>query len=323
MDATMLRRSHFFLAMFLIASILCFNVAWHVANGFYTGWKRLGDPKSAFSFLPMLIAAGVVLHVIPTTKKWLGIWTILCVLILLSGERKAFVTFCLLTVVMYVRPSGLAGPIIGAGLITLAAGPLDAATGGYISKQIGSILADPNPRNEIWYTLEGGIPASMSDTARQFSARIAWDLFAQNPLFGAGPDGTTLYHRVQLANYPEFLQVAVHNEFLRILAEYGLFGLLFFLLPITRSVVLCLYDAMVFYRRFNSGAYLRLVLIIFIPSLIYMWSEGSGIEMFALVVIIAVLPDVLPSIAARSLTAGPTGYREAKRVRLADRYQEA
>jgi hypothetical protein len=313
-DPTTLRRSHFYIALFLIASIFCFNVGWHIANGFYTGWKRLGDPKSTFSFLPMLIAAGIVLHVIPATKKWLAIWTLLCALILLSGERKAFVSFCLISAIMYISPKGIAVPVISAGVIALVAGPLDAATEGYISKQIGSILAGPDPRNEIWYSLIGGIPASMSDTARQFSARVAWDLFGQNPLFGAGPDATVIFHKTQLANYPEFLQVAVHNEFLRILAEYGLFGLTFFLLPITRSIVLCFYDAMMFYRRFNSAAYLRLVLIIFIPAIIYMWSEGSGIEMFALVVIVTVLPDTLPRIVARSRVGSSVNYNDVKPV---------
>jgi hypothetical protein len=293
-------RYHYFLAVAIIAFIVAFNIAWHITHGYYTGWKRLGDPKTAFLFLPMCLAAGIVLQSIADNKEWRSVWGVLFALVLLSGERKAFVSFCLLSIVTYINFRNLTSLVVAAGVAVLAFAALDSLTDGYTAKQLSSIFAGPDPRNELWYILEGGIPASLSDAARHSSDRVAWQLFSGSPIFGAGLDATPRYHAVYLADAPEYMRAAVHNEFLRVLAEHGYFGLIFFLLPLFRTAILGFYDSVWFYRNFNNNFYLRLFLIIIIPSLTYIWSEGSGTEMIALIVIVALLPDVLPRIAIRS-----------------------
>jgi O-antigen ligase len=301
-DIAALKRSNFHLALLIVSFIMGYNIIWHISHGYYTAWKRLGDPKAAFLFLPMLLGAGIVMRTVPNTRKFIILWAVLCIIILLSGERKAFVSFLLLSFVIYFRVSTFAAPAIVTCLIILVAAPLDELTGRFISKQVGSILADADPRNQIWYILDGGIPASISDAARQFSDRMAWSLFDHSPIFGVGMDGTLRAHESLLANYPSYLRTAVHNEFLRVLAEHGLFGFCFFILPICRSILLSVYDAVWFYEKFRDHFYTRLLFIIFIPSFTYMWSEGSGTEMLALVAIITLLPDLLPQLVLRSRT---------------------
>jgi hypothetical protein len=262
----------------------------------------------------MCLAAGLILQALPNTKKWLAVWAALCVLILLSGERKAFVSFCLVSLVMFVRLRNLVWLVTAAGMIISAIAVLDDLTGGYTSRQLGSILSGPDPRNELWYILAGGTPASLSDAARRFSDQVAWKLFGEFPAFGAGLDGATKYHQLYFANAPEYLHAAVHNEFLRVAAEHGLFGLFFFFLPLARTVTLSIRDAFWFYRQYNDYFYLRLVLVVLIPSFTYMWSEGAGTEMIALFVLVAFVPDLLPVLAIHVRAGGIKRVAEGPHV---------
>jgi hypothetical protein len=301
---TVLTRRHYFAALAIMACIVAFNVAWHLSNGYVTDWKRLGDPKSLFVFLPACFGIGIVLGIVPRNKITLAIWVVLFALIVLSGERKALPTFFVISVAVFldlrnihvfalVAVVGIAGLLVG-----------DAILDGYVFRRIASISAEADPRNDPLYILQGGIPASVSDAQRRVGIQVAKQLFAENPIFGAGMDACVRYSDEHFANYPKFINGVVHNEFRRILAEQGLFGMLLMLAPLLRTLVLSLSDSINSYFDTRNTAYLRVVVIILMPTFAYMWSEGSGTEMFALIMLTALLPDLLPRIAAPSLRTG-------------------
>ncbi len=45
------------LAVVGLVAVTVFSIAWHISQGYWTGWKRLGDPKAAFTFLPLVLGA--------------------------------------------------------------------------------------------------------------------------------------------------------------------------------------------------------------------------------------------------------------------------
>lgn len=146
------------------------------------------------------------------------------------------------------------------------------------------------------------MPSSISDTARKLGTEVAWAMFSQNPFLGAGTDATGNFARTYFANYPPYLRAAVHNEFLRMLAENGLLGTGIVIAALGRSMILSIRDAIWMRWRFGDYAYIRVLFILFIPVLTYMWYEGSGTEMFVIIVLITLMPDVLPQIITRVRT---------------------
>src|SRR5262249_7730980 len=79
------------------AAVMAFNIGWHLINGYWTGWKRLTDAQSTFTFLPMVVIC-FILCAAPERKRfyWLAWWS-LAPLIVLSGERKALIIFGILS----------------------------------------------------------------------------------------------------------------------------------------------------------------------------------------------------------------------------------
>lgn len=298
-DTSGLRRWHYQLLLGLLAATIAFNVIWHVSHGHIIVWKQLGDPKSAFLFLPMCIAIGLVIGALPTNRFWLSIWALLFVLILMSAERKALVPFLAVTLAIFLNVRNLGALVLAAAAGALAMAFTDILTDGQISQRVGSIFVEQD-RNEIWYAIEGGLPSSISDTARKLGTEVAWAMFSQNPFLGAGTDATGNFARTYFANYPPYLRAAVHNEFLRMLAENGILGTGIVLAALGRSMVLGIRDAVWMRRRFGDYAYIRILFIIFIPVLTYMWYEGSGTEMFVIIVLITLMPDLLPNIVMRA-----------------------
>jgi hypothetical protein len=293
-----LHRGHYLTILMLLGATVAFNVVWHVAHGHLIGWKQLGDPKSAFLFLPMCIGIGLVIHALPTNRLWISIWGILFILIIMSAERKAVLPFVAMTLAVFLSVRNIGALMLAAIIGVLAALAADAVTGGQISKRVGSIFVEQD-RNEIWYAIEGGVPSSISDTARKLGSEVAWAMFAQNPFLGAGTDATGNFAKTYFANYPTYLRAAVHNEFLRMLAENGILGTGIVLAALGRSLILSLRDAAWMQRRFRDHAYIRVLIIMFVPTLTYMWYEGSGTEMFVIVLMITLAPDLLPNIVYR------------------------
>ncbi|MDB5505289.1 MAG: O-antigen ligase like rane protein, partial [Tardiphaga sp.] len=273
-------------------------VVWHVWHGHIIVWKQLGDPKSAFLFLPMCIGVGLVIGALPANRFWISIWCVLFVLIVMSAERKALVPFLAVTLAVFLNVRNIGALVLAAAAGMLAIVVADAITGGQISQRVGSIFVEQD-RNEIWYAIEGGLPSSISDTARKLGSDVAWTMFFQNPFLGAGTDATGNFARTYFANYPPYLRAAVHNEFLRMLAENGLLGAGIVFTALARSMILSVRDAIWMRRRFGDYSYIRALLILFIPVLTYMWYEGSGTEMFVVIVLITLVPDLLPQIVTR------------------------
>lgn len=297
-DYSSLGRGHYQCILWLLAATIAFNVVWHVWHGHIIVWKQLGDPKSAFLFLPMCIGVGLVIGALPANRFWISIWCVLFVLIVMSAERKALVPFLAVTLAVFLNVRNIGALVLAAAAGMLAIVVADAITGGQISQRVGSIFVEQD-RNEIWYAIEGGLPSSISDTARKLGSDVAWTMFFQNPFLGAGTDATGNFARTYFANYPPYLRAAVHNEFLRMLAENGLLGAGIVFTALARSMILSVRDAIWMRRRFGDYSYIRALLILFIPVLTYMWYEGSGTEMFVVIVLITLVPDLLPQIVTR------------------------
>lgn len=297
-DEADLRRGHYQLILWLLAATIAFNVVWHVSHGHITVWKQLGDPKSAFLFLPMCIGAGLVIGALPANRLWIAVWCILFVLIVMSAERKALLPFVAVTLAVFLNVRNIGALVLAAAAGLLATVVADAVTDGQIFQRLGSIFVEQDP-NEIWYAIEGGLPSSISDTARKLGSDVAWTMFFQNPFLGAGTDATGNFARAYFANYPPYLRAAVHNEFLRMLAENGVLGASIVLAALARSIILGVRDALWMRQRFGDYAYIRVLLVLVIPVLTYMWYEGSGTEMFVIILLITLTPDLLPQIVTR------------------------
>ncbi|MBI1760309.1 MAG: O-antigen ligase family protein [Acidobacteria bacterium] len=74
---------------------------------------------------------------------------------------------------------------------------------------------------------EGALTKRFSDTSGSGRSEIMqedWRIFSENPLFGVGP-GQAKYHLLGRYGSDGEHQVAAHNEFARLLAEHGMWGL--------------------------------------------------------------------------------------------------
>lgn len=106
--------------------------------------------------------------------------------------------------------------ILLAACITLAAGyyfffPLvDSFTGGTLSQRF----------------------TSTDLTRRDVIMKIDLRIFTDQPLFGVGPGGSTIYHAVAMGR-----KAIAHVEYTRLLAEHGVFGLLALLILLGASIV--------------------------------------------------------------------------------------
>jgi len=58
-----------------LAIITIYSIGWHVAHGYWTGWKRLVDPKATFTFLPMVLGCIIVAGA-GSRRAWLWLGSI-------------------------------------------------------------------------------------------------------------------------------------------------------------------------------------------------------------------------------------------------------
>ena len=68
--------------------ITAWSIGWHIANGYWTGWKRLIDPKSTFTFLPSVLACMLIVGNLARRHLWWMAWVCLGLVVFFSGERK-------------------------------------------------------------------------------------------------------------------------------------------------------------------------------------------------------------------------------------------
>jgi O-Antigen ligase len=280
-----------------IAAIATGTIVWHIAHGYWVGWKQVPDPRLSFVFLPVVLA-GLILFAEAERRRrlhflWVGIFPVL----LMSGERKALVIHLILTALLFARGRlalivpALAAAFVGLLLLsTVVENP-------YLQKQIHT-LVEPGGSGNYEYVLGTGryLPGDTpSDVQRAFALHVSSQMFAEHPLLGVG---TNQYQAIVNETYPhspEELRLEIHGEFQRILTENGLVGFsLYVLIWVAAWTRLSRVLRGALDRgRLTSTQVRVLSLVLFIPLAIFVGTEASGTRAFIGVIMISLLPELV------------------------------
>lgn len=277
--------------------ITAWSIGWHIANGYWTGWKRLIDPKATFTFLPAVLGCLLIAGAKDSrTRYWIG-WATLGAVIVMSGERKALVVYAVLSAALVARGRLLFSLHVIAGafaLLVLLSGLIEDP---YLSRQIRSVV-DPSDAGDFSTAIATGEAAqgdSRSNAQRGFAVALARELITQHPLVGVG---TNEYERIidtRYAYLPSFLRSGIHGEFLRVLTENGLIGLIAYLVVWlaaslrTRAAL----QAAVRQGLLVPSQAALLQIVTFAPCLLYVAFEGSGTHSLLVLTFVSLLPEGL------------------------------
>jgi hypothetical protein len=308
-----------------MAAIATGTIVWHVAHGYWVGWKQLPDTRLAFVFLPVLLGA-LILFAEPERRRTLHfVWAGMLPLLVMSGERKALVIYLILTALLFARGRlALIAPALAAafvGLLLLST----VVENPYLQRQIRT-LVDPGGTGNYEYVLATGryLPGDTpSDVQRAFALHVSSQMFAEHPLFGVG---TNQYEAIVDETYPslpEGLGLEIHGEFQRILTENGLVGFSLYVLiwaaawarlsPVLRGARA--------YGRLTSTQARVLPLLVFIPVALFVGTEASGTRAFIGAIVISLLPELVSGALAR--TRWPLVLRSGLAVRPAPAFHLA
>jgi hypothetical protein len=298
--------------------VMLYNIAWHVNNGYYTGWKRLDAPKMAFLFLPVLLTYFAMKYrEVPGLGTRLATFLLPAILpiLLLSGERKALLFYLIccsvyaLKTSMLIRPSGTFA-IFTVGFVTMTSLPLLLEIP-YVVQQVNSMLS-PLATGEL-KIYSGGkyLSESLSNAQRVFATRVGMEMFLNNALVGVGTGAYQSIVAEKFGHLPTVLFKSIHSEFLRTLVENGLLGFLAFVLPLLRTL---------HFAIFSGGNGLRKAewcgcLLFLLAVGIFLATESTGTKLMVPYVIIAILPDLVRQLGrARSTQVSPLLRTQARSV---------
>ncbi|TIQ00140.1 MAG: hypothetical protein E5X60_06130 [Mesorhizobium sp.] len=282
--------------LFGMVLILAYTITWHVAHGYLVGWKHLFDPKLAFTFLPIALA-GLLLFVNRGKRRILWfVWAGILPLLVLSGERKAFLIYLFLTAALLVRgrlaavvPAIAAG---FAGLFVLSA----MVDNDYVEKQLQTIL-DPLSMGQYEYLAATGKYApgdTPSNVQRAFAFTLSKQLISEHPLMGVGTNQFKNIIDTDFSGLPDELRLGIHGEFQRILTENGIIGLSLYLLiwiaawfRLSRTLGWALSHGLI------GAAQARLLpLVLLVPCALYVGTEASGTRAFVTLSLVSLLPEL-------------------------------
>jgi O-Antigen ligase len=280
-----------------IAAIALGTIVWHIAHGYWVGWKQLPDLRLSFVFLPVVLAGLILFAEAERRRRLHFVWAGMFPVLLMSGERKALVIYLILSALLFAR--GRLALIVPA-LATAFVGLLLLSTvveNPYLQKQIRT-LVEPGGTGNYEYVLATGqyLPGDTpSDVQRAFALHVSGQMFAEHPLLGVGTNEYEAIVGETYSNAPEVLRLAIHGEFQRILTENGLVG---FSLYVLIWVAAWARLARVLRRAFDRGrltsAQVRVLpLLLFIPLALFVGTEASGTRAFVGVIAISLLPELV------------------------------
>ena len=235
---------------------------------------------------------------------WLG-WVCLGAVILASGERKALIVYAALSAALIARGRLLSSlHVIGGAfaVLVLLSGIIEDP---YLSRQIESVV-DPLDTGDFSTAIATGEAAqgdTRSNAQRGFALALAGDLISQNLLFGVG---TNEYERIIESRYaylPEFLRAGIHGEFLRVLTENGLIGLVSYLaiwlmaVYRTRAVL----RSQIHDQLLTTSQAALLQIVTFVPCLLYITFEASGTHSMVVLTFLSLLPEGLTAWRSRGV----------------------
>jgi hypothetical protein len=287
-----------------MAAIAAGTILWHIARGYWVGWKELPDPRLAFVFIPLLLAGLILFAEVEKRRSLHFVWAGMFPLLLMSGERKALVIYLILTALLFARgrlaliAPAAAGAFVGLLLLsTVVENP-------YLQKQIRT-LVEPGGTGNYEYVLATGryLPGDTpSDVQRAFAFDVSKQMFAEHPLFGVGTNQYSEIVGETFPSLPEELRLGIHGEFQRILTENGLVGFSLYVLiwvaawaRLTR-VMRGAADR----GRLTSTQVRVLPLLLFIPLALFVGTEASGTRAFVGAIVISLLPELVGGALARA-----------------------
>jgi O-antigen ligase len=229
---------------------------------------------------------------------WLGSGILLVGLVILAGERKAQIHALVLMVVLmsyrYFDPARVAV----FGLVTLLIGVASASMDPYVAQQFTSLAGFGTERYVTPAELQAGyVPISLSNAQRVFAFGVAKTLIAANPIFGIGTDGYLEYVKASFPGSATWLIGGIHNEFLRVLVENGALGFVAFCAIWLRCV-----GWFFLHKRHMPRSHAVIYLSFFSAFTMQFAFEGSGQEMFIMVIFASLMPDLF-SIALKRASA--------------------
>jgi O-Antigen ligase len=287
-----------------MAAIAAGTILWHIAHGYWVGWKQLPDPRLAFVFLPVLLA-GLILFAEGRRRRTLQfVWAGMFPLLVMSGERKALVIYLILTALLFARGRlALIAPALVAafvGLVLLST----VVENPYLQKQIRT-LVEPAGTGNYQYVLSTGdyLPGDTpSDVQRAFARHNSRQMFAEHPLFGVGTNQYIEIVDETYPNLPKELGLEIHGEFQRILTENGLVGLSLYLLVWVAAWARLsrVLRGAVDHGRLTRTQARVLPLLLFIPFALFVGTEASGTRAFVGVIVVSLLPELVGGALARA-----------------------
>lgn len=282
--------------LFGMVLILAYTITWHVAHGYLVGWKHLFDPRLAFTFLPIALA-GLLLFVNRGKRRTLWfVWAGILPLLVLSGERKAFLIYLFLTAALLMRGRLAAMvPAIAVGFVGLFV-LATTVENSYVGKQLQTIL-DPLSMGQHEYLAAKGKYApgdTPSNVQRAFAFTLSRQLISEHPLMGVGTNQFKNIIDTDFGGLPDELRLGIHGEFQRILTENGIIGLSLYILiwiaawfRLSRTLSWALSHGLI------GAAQARLLpLVLLIPCAFYIGTEASGTRAFVTLILISLLPEL-------------------------------
>lgn len=297
------------IASVLIVMILLYNIGWHLLQQRYVGWKGLNEPKTLFTLLPLLL---LLLH-----HRFGHSWSrpmlvlivpIIALIILLSGERKAYLA-ATTALLVWLGPANWRLALLVLVMVPALyfAPSLDRT--GYLERQLSSVVAR---------VATDADQTTLSDTQRAASNRFGLEKWRRAPIVGIGTNGYAMEVMSQ-PSIPEHLRGNVHGEFYRALFENGILGLGLYVAvwagALTRAALGWAS------LRATDPRWGKIVFLYVSTSLIYCAFEaGKGLTLASLCALpfVAALPGSRsrPATSARALS--PPASKPGERARITD-----
>lgn len=283
--------------LFGMTVIAAGTILWHVAHGYWVGWKQLPDPRLVFVFLPLLLAGLILFAEAEKRRRLRFVWAGMLPLMVMSGERKALVIYLILAALLFARGRlALIAPALAAAFVGLLL--LSTVVGNpYLQKQIRT-LVEPGGTGNYEYVLATGryLPGDTpSDVQRAFALHVSGQMFAEHPLLGIGTNQYEAVVDETYPNAPQDLRLGIHGEFQRILTENGLVGFsLYVLIWVAAWARLSRVLRSALERgRMTSTQVRVLPLLLFIPMALFVGTEASGTRAFVGAIVISLLPELV------------------------------
>lgn len=262
----------------LLAVLMIGTIGWHVTHRHLVTWKYLWDTKTAYSLLPFLALAFVTSKTHAARLYGPALMGVVAVIILLSGERKAYILLGVALLLM----ANLRNPLTYlAPMAILIIGPLAAAidTSGYVTRQIGTLTGFAH----------GDVVQTLSNQQREWQLNYIMELSRQHPVIGLGTGSyvTTMVGTYASSESPIIRPgIGVHGEFLRVLVENGALGMVAWIILVVSSAS----AAMLYARERPRGLQERkLATFLFISVGMYMMFEAFDTTM---AVVYCLLPHI-------------------------------